>query len=203
LYTSVKAAADRGGANELASVETEINRFIQLFPGDPRAAEMKALAVELDEFRLARRLELGARRGDLGQDLTPIELAYQKAQQLANTDPEAALEQFEALIAVYDEPSATEPNDREQRTRAQCLELARKQIASLGPSVQSSITSQKAAIRRQLDRAEQLATSNRPAAEKIWQGIITLYRDKRWAHELVETAQRHLAEPNAAAQECG
>jgi serine/threonine-protein kinase len=203
LYATVKAAADRGGPNELASVEGELNRFVQLFPDDPRVAEMKALAADLEEFRLARRLELGAKRGDLGQELTPIELAYQRAQQLANTDPEAAVEHFAALIAVFHEPSQSNGNEHEQRIKSLCIELARKQLARLSASVQSSIADQKSAIHRQLDRAEQLAAANRPEADKIWEGVITLYRDKRWAKELVETARRRLNELPAATEPAG
>jgi hypothetical protein len=192
LYATVKAAADRGDAAELLPAEADLTRFLQLYPSDARAAEIKDYQAQLERYRLERRLKPSPLRGRTAQPLTPIERAYQDALRLAENDPEAALQRFEAFLAVFDGSADSEPIDEAKRTTAQCLELARQQVARLRPEVEKLVADQRAALQRQLDRADQLAKTDRSAAEKIWQGIITLYRDKQWASDLIETAQNNL-----------
>jgi hypothetical protein len=193
LYAVVKAAADRGDASELSSVETELARFMQHYPNDSRADEVKEYVGELEQYRLERRLKPRVLRGAARPAITPVERAYQDALQLAANDPETALDHFEAIIQVYGGEAEPNPGSADQRTTLQCLELARQQIASLRPEAEKLAADQRAAVQRHLDRAEQLSTSDRVAAVKIWNGIVTLYRDKRWAKDLVEIAQLQLA----------
>jgi serine/threonine-protein kinase len=193
LYAAVKGAADRGGADALVPVEVELARFLQLYPGDPHYEEMQQYADELERYRRERQLDVRTRRGGNAHDLTPVERAYQQAIQLAAADPEAALAHFEALVAVYGDATDSQSSTADKRTQ-QCLQLARQQISRLRPEVEKLTSEQQAAVREQLDRAQQLAATDRPAAKKIWQGIITLYGDKNWANELVEQARANLAE---------
>ena len=153
---------------------------------------MKQYADDLERYRLDRRLELRVRRSGNNRDLSPVERAYQQAAQLAASDPAAALAQFEALVAVYEEPES-KVTTADKRTE-QCLQLARQQVARLRPEVEKLISEEQAAIREQLQRAEQLAATDRPAANKIQQGIITLYGNKSWAKELIEQARTNLLE---------
>jgi serine/threonine protein kinase len=193
LYAAVKEAANRGDASDLIPVEGELTRFLQLYPGDTRAAEVKGYADDLERYRLQRRLAKDHGRGSATEAITPVERSYQEAIQLVSTDPAAALAHFEALLAVYGESpgSTTTPDKRTE----QCLELAREQIARLRPEVEKQTSEQQAAVRRQLDRADQLAATDPAAAQKIWQGIITLYSEKTWAKSLVDQARAGLAEP--------
>jgi serine/threonine-protein kinase len=201
LFTTVKEAADRGGGEELIPVESDLTRFLQVYPSDPRAAEMQLYAEELESYRLERRLALTSRRGGVAHGMSAVERAYQEAAQLAATNPEAALDHFEALIAVYGNATDAVPRTRENRIAEQCLDLARRQITQLRPAVEKFATEQKAALHHQLARAEKLAAIDRTAAEKIWRGIVMLYGDKRWAKELVAEAEAKLTEstiPGAA-----
>ncbi len=193
LIASIKAVADHKEPGELVAVEAEMKRFLELYPSDPRAADIEGFAKELAQYRLERQAER-RRRGatsELGE--TPVELAYAEALRLASFDPETALAQFEALLVVFGD--ATSAGEREKSTKepAECLELARKQIERLRPEVNRMIAEQRAALERELERADRLAETNPPAARPIWEGIITLYRGKAWAKPLVEAAQSRLA----------
>jgi hypothetical protein len=194
LYASVKAAAGRGDTAELLPVEGDIARFLQLYPADARAAEIRTYQDQIAQYRLERRLKPGLLRNRAQQPLSPVERAYQEALRLVDDDPEAALRRFEALVAVFDGSADREPTEEAQRTTAQCLDLARQQIARLRPEVETFVADERAAIEQQLQRAGQLAKSNRRAADRIWQGIVTLYREKSWADDLVQTAESRLAE---------
>jgi serine/threonine protein kinase len=192
LYATLNEAADNGGAESLLLVESDLKRFLELYPADSRAEEVQGYASELERHRLARRLKGPVRRDDSREPMTPVERAYWEANQFAATDPEAALARFEALIAVYDDSPQSDAPTANRRTQ-QCLQLAREQIARLAPEVKSQSQQQKLAVRRQLERAEELAESDRAAAQRIWQGVVTLYDGKQWATELVAEARSRLA----------
>jgi serine/threonine-protein kinase len=194
LYSRVKGVMDDGGIEQLALDESDVARFLNLYPDDPRAAELRELEDEVELYRLQRRFENRAKRPAGVAELSPVERAYLEAVRLAPNDPELALHRFEALVDVYggtEEPGLT---PLAQRTREQCLELAAKQIERLQETVTTLKAEQRLAVKRQLDRAGQLADKDRAAAVKIWRGIITLYGDKPWAKDLVEQAETKLTE---------
>jgi serine/threonine-protein kinase len=194
LYSRVKGAMDDGGVEELVSVETDLDKFIETYAADPRAAELRGFQDELELYRLQRRFEARAKRPAGVAELSPVERAYLEAVRLAASDPELALARFQALIDVYggtEEPGLT-PVQR--KTRGQCLELAAKQIERLKETVTTLNAQQRTAVRRQLDRAGKLAEKDKAAAAKIWRGIVTLYADKPWAKDLVEQAEAKLAD---------
>jgi serine/threonine protein kinase len=193
LIASIKAVADRQEPGELVAVEAEMKRFLDLYPADQRAGEVEGLVKELAQYRLQRQAERRGRgaSNELGE--TPVELAYAEAVRLASFDPETALAQFEALLAVFGDATAAGEHGETEEKVPECLELARKQIERLRPEVNRMIADQQAAVRRELDRADRLAQTNPSAARPIWQGIITLYRDKAWAKPLVEIAEARLA----------
>jgi serine/threonine protein kinase len=193
LYARIQAAGEGGDPSQLAEVETDLTNFLKLYAADARAAEVQGYLDDLERSRVQRRFELRARRPGGAEGLSPIERAYLEAVQLSATDPETALARFEAIVAVYGGSFQGQPKSLEQRSSAQCLELAEQQVARLGPAVQQMNAEQQQEIRRQLERAEQLARSDRAAAERIWHGIVTLYGGKSWADDLVSQAQEKLA----------
>src|SRR5262245_58530853 len=194
LYARIKPAADDGGSEKLVDVESEMTRFVESFSSDPRVEEVRDWQEDLALYRLERRFERRKRQSAGVADLLPIERAYFDAQQLAERDPEQALARFQAIVAVFDGPADAALTKPQQTASAQVLELARKQVDSLAKTVQQLKTEERLALRRQLDRAKQLAAKDRSAAAKIWQGIVTLYSDKAWAKDLVEQAAANLAE---------
>jgi len=193
LYAKIEAAGASGDAIQLAEVEPDLTSFLKLYAADARAGEVQGYLDDLERSRVQRRFELRARRPGGAEGLSPIERAYLEAVQLTATDPEEALARFGALVAVYGGSFGEKQKSLEQRNDSQCLELAEKQVARLRPAVQRMNAEQQQEIRRQLERAEQLAGSDRTSAVKIWQGIVTLYGGKLWARELVAEAQGKLA----------
>jgi hypothetical protein len=194
LYQTVKAAAEAGG-EALVGVEGDLTRFLTAYPSDPRSAEMQGFRDDLELHRLQKRFELRARRVGSVEGLSPVERAYLEAMQLAATDPEDALARFEALVNVYSGPGDPGLSAIQRQESEQCLALARQQIERLRPLVEKSNAQQRLAIRRQLDRADTLAATDAAGAEKIRQGIITLYADKTWSQDLVQEAQSRLRPP--------
>jgi serine/threonine-protein kinase len=197
LYARIKTAAD-SGSDELSAAEGDVTHFLAAFPADARAAEVRGYQEALELDQLERRFELKARRPKGVETLLPIERAYLEAVQMRSSDPEEALARFQAVVAVYG--GAPDPSQSELQKRAsdRCLELAKKQVEQLESTVKKINQDQRLALRRQLERASKLAETDRAAAEKIWQGIVTLYAGKSWAGDLVEQAQSRLADAAGA-----
>jgi hypothetical protein len=193
LFAAIQESAESGDASAIAEVEPQLTQFLQQYASDPRAGEVKGYQDELERSRLQRSFERRARRAGGPEGLTPIERAYFEAVQLAARDPEAALVRFEAIVAVYQGSFEAQPASSEKRSGEQCLELAEQQIARLKPAIETMQAEEQAEVRRQLARAEQLAENDPPAAQRIWQGIVTLYAGKSWANELVAEAQEALS----------
>lgn len=69
------------------------------------------------------------------------------------------------------------------------MQLAEKQIAQLEKIVGATEKQQRLLIRRQLDRATQLASEKPAEAAAIRQSVVTLFGDKVWAADLVDQAR--------------
>jgi hypothetical protein len=188
LYAQIQAAASKGEPSELAGVQSQMQTFRQQYAADPRAAEVQSLEDTLARYRLEKKAAQQVRRGAISEQASPLERAYNEALTLAATDPEAALARFQAIVAVFEGDSKELQNGAQTRW----LELAREQASRLAPIASRLIEEQQALASRQLERAEQLAGSNPEAARRIWRGLVTLYRDKSWARELVATAEQRL-----------
>jgi serine/threonine-protein kinase len=190
LFATIQQAAQ---ADNLVSAEVQLTEFLTSHAADPRANEVREYQAELERNRLQQSFERRVRRADGPEGLTPVERAYYQAVQLASHDPQAALARFQSILAVYGGPGSSRSDSANARNVERCLELAQQQAERLSASIQKMNADEQAEVRRQLARAEQLAASDPAAANRIRQGIITLYSDKSWAQDLVAEAQAALA----------
>ncbi|HZN32497.1 MAG TPA: serine/threonine-protein kinase [Pirellulaceae bacterium] len=193
LFASVQAAAD-SGPDELVLHESDLVQFLQHHSSDPRAAEVRAWQDDMEQYQLQKQLERRARRPSGAEGLTPAERAYLAALRMESSDPEAALARYEAIASVYGGPPDPALNPIQQRISQQCIALARQAAERLRPTAAKLNAEEKQAVRRQLERADKLATTDRAAAEKVWRGIDTLYASQPWASDLVAEARAKLAE---------
>ncbi|QDU29990.1 Serine/threonine-protein kinase StkP [Anatilimnocola aggregata] len=189
LATTIQAAVDADGTEGLIVVEADLENFIERFPDDPRAGQMQAYAKELDLYRLQRQFDRRTRRSADGQALLPVERLYLQAQRTAQTDPVAALEQFEAIVTLLAGDRDPKATKADELIATRCLDLAKKQIEQLKETGLQTEKHQLELIRRQLDRATELATDKPAEAAAIRQSVITLFGDKPWAAEMVREAQ--------------
>ena len=80
--------------------------------------------------RLQRKFELRTKGLGAAESLLPVEQAYLDALNYSRLDPERGMAKFQALIDLYgDHADGADPT-------AQCLELARRQLAKLKEPVQ-------------------------------------------------------------------
>ena len=199
LYARVKKVADDGDAQSLVALEPELLKFLQDFPDDSRAEEMRQYQDEIELSRLQKRFELRARRTGAADALSPIERAYMEAVRLTAGDPDGALARYQALVDVYGSAKDVGDTPVQRRTNQQCIDLARKQIDRLKTANEKMNAEQRKLIQEQLTRAAALQKSDPAAAGKIYRGLIELYREKPWAADLVRKAE----ESGVRSQESG
>jgi serine/threonine-protein kinase len=162
-----RIATAEGDPEKLQAARHDMDDFLARFPGDPRADKVRSLA---DEARQSG----------------PIERAYAEALRHVLFSPEVALMKFQALIDVYDDgPQGSE-------VARHYVRLARQQTAKLQKRVDRQVDQGRKLIESRLEKAAAVAPDDPPAARRIYEGIVELYRDKPWADDLVRRAQNAL-----------
>jgi len=194
LYARVEKVAEEGDPQELVTADNDIGQFLSLYPSDTRAEKLRGYQEEIELYRLQRRFEVRARRTSGAELLSPVERAYLDALRFTTSDPPEALARFQAIVAVYGGAQQPDESPVQRKLNQQCIDLAKKQVARLSETTPQLETEQKQLLRGQLERADELAKTDRQAARAIWQGIVTLYGEKSWASELVERARMRLSE---------
>jgi serine/threonine protein kinase len=183
LYKQIMAAAESTETQSLATVETEMQQFLQLFPGDDRGKEIKSLLEELNLYRLERRYRRRARFRSGIDSLTVPERAYVAAIRFAEDDPFEALVKLRALVDVY---SGMEQDDDIEK----CLRLAAEQIASIEERAKTITAENLDLINQRLDAADAIEATDSVKANTIRQGIISLYQNEPWADAAVQRARQ-------------
>lgn len=117
----------------VASVETgdymdareDIDRFLSLYPDDPRAAQVRRWQAEHDAYRFWRSLERQARKAGGIEYLSPVQRDFVLAMREEARDPKAAARQHEQLISTYQ--AQADASDEV----AQCVKFSRLKAAYL------------------------------------------------------------------------
>jgi serine/threonine protein kinase len=193
LYSRIQKVAENEDPLELVETDDDITTFLSLYPDDPRREQLTEYQQEIELYRLQRRFEVRARRTTQSELLSPVERAYLDALRFTTSDPHEAQARFQAIINVYGGVALPGESLSQRNMNEQCIELAKKQVARLADTTPALEQEQKLLLRRQLERAAELANSDPAAARGIWQGIVTLYGDKHWADEQVREARTKLA----------
>lgn len=180
------AAAAAGDLDALAGAADDIQRFLDLYPDDPRAAEVGGYQEELQLDRLQRSFERKGRRLSAAASMTPPERAYLEAVEIARSRPEEAIAQLQAIVDVYGRQ-----DDAPKPTR-QVVALAERQLERLRLAVRQSGEAHLSELTQRLKDARALSQRDPAAAAAVFRGIILLYQDKAWAAEIVSEARASL-----------
>lgn len=189
LAKTIQTAVDKQGTDGLLEVDSELQKFLTRYPDDPRFEQMRSYAQEVELYRLQRVFERRARRSSEEQGLLPVERLYLQAQRNVTADPATALLQFQSIVQLLKDDRDPAASATDRRAAEQCLQLAEKQIEQLAKVVEATEKQQRLLIRRQLERADKLATDKPDEAAAIRRSIVTLFGDKPWAADLVEQAR--------------
>jgi serine/threonine-protein kinase len=188
LYARV---AERGDDDSLSSVEREIDQFLELYPNDDRATELRRYKERIDLERLERKLRRQARdRGSADPSLLPAEQLYLRAAALADSDPAQAASLFEGLVNLYGPDVRGASNEDIDAI----VELARERLAKLREEVAKLEKLEANALAERLATAEVLAKTSPQQAAAMYRAIVDVYSRDAWAGSMVEKARAQLKE---------
>jgi serine/threonine protein kinase len=186
LSAEIETTIDPANPNSLLTAQPLLEKFLDRYPDDARAAAIGEQLQEAKELRSQRQLELKNRRLNRPAIArSPVERAYREALFYKIPDPDTALARFQALLDLYGHDPGADDNE--------WIRLARSEVAFLGNQLAEDHRKDLAAIEAQLAAAEAARASDPAAARKAWQAIVTLYGDKPWAGPLVTQARHELA----------
>lgn len=186
LYRKIAAAASLGSVEGLREADAEIREFVQRFPADARAAEVREYRQEIDLARSDRRMQRTARRLRKPAESSPVERAYIEALQHATTQPKLAMAKLQAVMDVY---GGTRGDEHSQHF----VELAGRELKRLEVELNRVAAADVSALDARLKEAARLEPKNPAGARRIWSGIVELYGDKPWAAAQVRAAREALA----------
>lgn len=190
LFAKVEPAISSGDPQQMASVESDIQRCLKTFPDDSRAAPLKTALEAIELYRLEKRFELRARVASTTQGADPAENWYLQAVAMAKSDPAAAKLRFQALVDTF----STSTDDSEDATRRRSIaDLCKKQIEKIESAESSLKQKEEALLEQQLAEVAKLSSSDASKAKQILSGLSVLYASKPWATEKIAAAQASLA----------
>ena len=186
LYTEIKHSISSTG-DPLAAA-TDINRFLELYPSDPRAREMEGYLKENEVLRLERRFAIRANRLSRVEGLPPIESDYLEAMSTASVDPALAYERLQAIADLYE-------GESQPGTDSSLIQkLIQRQLVRLRGTASAYIRNHLDLLRKRLADAARVADSDPDRAAAIYQSVVSLYAHKPWAASEVAQAQAALAD---------
>jgi hypothetical protein len=189
LYRRVQRQTADQSIESIEKAEDDIRQFRDHFAGDPRCQEMDEFVERIETSRLETRLELHAKGMKLQASLSPVERCYIEAMHAADADVDSGIEKFTAIADLFG--SRQENSGTDWR----CIRLAKRRAEELGRKAESLHKEDIAAVRKCLDRADELAKSDPARAAAIRRGAMELYGEKSWAKDLVERARAELKKP--------
>ena len=200
---AAQAAAKDGG--DLRDALPDIERFIDRFPDDPRAGQVRTLARSLAIDALEKR----ARRRPLGgKTPSPLERDYRAAMEREPESPSGCRDALEALIAVHHATAGkTAPaTARLADDPTLWIDLARRQIERLGPLAAKEQAEDAKRIAELFRQADALAADAAKTVggqqetllarrRALLESIVDLYASRPHAASAVAMAKDMLATP--------
>jgi len=191
LYSTVSERGNGDVEAPLGSVEREINKFLELYPQDPRVEELQRYKERIDLDKLERKLRREARdSGSADPSLLPVEQLYLRAAGMAEDSPDEALALFQSLIDLYG-PSV---GDGDNKDIAAIVQLAKQRLEGLHSDLTKLHERQLSALAERLEVAQQLSTTDSAKAAAMYRAIIDLHQSNTWANEVVAQARTRLEE---------
>lgn len=174
IYQEISQAADSGDDARLLGTKASIDEFLDRFPNDERASEIKALADEIELARWTRVLQRRASRSGGSNELTAIEQAFLECMQARYEDTDLANEKLTAFLAVFDQ------NTEMPRDEARLVELAQFAM-NLGNQREKITPVAVAQLEELIQNAEEQLVGD--ALQAYYQSLVVLYGEKPWAKE--------------------
>jgi hypothetical protein len=188
LFQKIQATVVAENEDALLEAEPTVQRFLDLYPEDIRAAEIKETLDEINTLKTLRRLQVrSGYRADKfdAQSIDPLEQSTIDCLRLSSVDPKAALKKIDALLLVF---ASTEQLSPYQKRLIEANRRLREQLQKNGLSSTPNHAADQ--ISQQMRWAD---VNLNPQERKLFlHGLVELYSEKPWAKEIMESVKREL-----------
>jgi len=186
LFDRIAAHAADKSLESLLLAEPDINDFVNRFPDDIRAGQLREYAREIDLYRLEKTFDRRVRGQEGSKGLSPIEQLYLEALTISRYDPVRAIAKLRAIVDLNNQPGDN------AGPAGQCLTLARRKLDQLQNQVKKNSADQLAILKDRLHAADAMRANDPETAQAMYRAVIELYSDKPWAAEAVDIARKAL-----------
>ncbi|MEM8946165.1 MAG: serine/threonine-protein kinase [Planctomycetota bacterium] len=202
LFTQIDQSVSEYGIDDLPrSFTKDIEAFLKRFPNDPRVTQLQPLQEQLDFLAHERSARARSRFMQSAARL-PLELIYFDALAASKENPEKAILDLQALVALYDPAGEITSFDLAKAATdrfasvgdPRLLVVARRRIESLSAVVGKVKTTHLPALQERLRSADRLRASDPVKSRQMYQAIVQLYGEHLWAEEIVRRAKQALSD---------
>jgi hypothetical protein len=183
LYGEVAEAIASNDEEVWLSAELAAQRFRELYPDDPRIADVEATLEEIESIKAIRALQRRARRGTADQ-LSPIQQAYLECVESQSIDAGTAIRKYQAFLTMF---AGEAENDKLSK---QLVEQAKRSLSILSLQRDAKKNEALEALEKQADWVR--ANLSPDLRRKWFAALIELFQDKPWAKQLIERARKEL-----------
>jgi serine/threonine-protein kinase len=185
LYGEIAQAIDSNDEEVWLSIESTALRFQELYPNDPRIADVEAALEEIDSIQSIKTLQRKARRGS-GDQLTPMQQAFLECLEAQSLDASVAIRKYQAFLTMF---------AREAENSKLSKQLVSQAKRSLNMLAQERDTKKNEALEELEKQADWAQTNLSPEIRRKWfAALVELFDDKPWAKGLVERARKQLTQ---------
>lgn len=183
LYGEIAQAIDSNDEEDWLSIESTALKFQELYPNDPRIADVDAALEEIDTIQSIRTLQRKARRGS-GDQLTPMQQAFLECMEAQSLDAGMAIRKYQAFLTMF---------AREAENSKLSKQLVSQAKRSLSMLAQERDTKKNEALEELEKQADWAQSHLSPELRRKWfAALVELFDDKPWAEALVERAKKQL-----------
>lgn len=183
LYGEVAEAIASNDEEVWLSAELAAQRFRELYPDDPRIADVEATLEEIESIKAIRALQRRARRGTADQ-LSPIQQAYLECVESQSIDAGTAIRKYQAFLTMF---AGEAENDKLSK---QLVAQAKRSLSILSLQRDAKKNEALEALEKQADWVR--ANLSPDLRRKWFAALIELFQDKPWAKQLIERARKEL-----------
>ena len=186
----------------ILSAESDITKFLSLYPKDERAVTVLKLHKEVEIAHMERSLSHIPGVGATDKKLFPVQRAYLEAISFINTQPDEAVRRLEAVIVLYELSRFADPDESDELQEAELceiepqkpdlsnpismmVEIARRRLDTLRSEIAPIINKQVEQLERLVQSIEKVETIDPNRAAAMRKAARDLYSDKPWATDIL------------------
>jgi len=187
------------GQSVILAAESDIRKFLELYPKDDRADTVLKLQKEVELAQMERFLDRYSGVAATDKKLFLAQRSYLEAMALVNTNPDETIRRLETLTTLYESRRLSDPDEPSEVERIEhpeqepdlsnpigiMVEITRRRLATLRDDLAPVVEEQVKQLESVAERIQHIETMDPDKAAAMRKAARDLYSDKPWATEIL------------------